>query len=473
MRRLLACAAVATLGFEVLGGAAVAAEDPLPFRVPGGYRVTYRERISPGVEHVRLESARPVHVVELGFTRPRSGYRVDVRHAGPRSQGSDRRLEGTSALCGDCAYATNGDYAWRRPSRVVGRPIGGVVERGRVLVSPDPLHQQASYTYNGGFTTARVTWSASVAHDGRTLTVTGKNVPRERRALVLYTSDYVGSTGTADGGVELVLALPERAGNVVPNQPTTANMLSLRDGFGDTAVRPGTVVLSGSGVHAVALRRLWAAGGRGTRVALTESLSPDDVWASVGAGHILVRNGRRWLQPSTASHLVTTHPRTFAGVLGDGTLFHATVDGRERNLGRSVGMPLAEAATFFLALGAHEAINMDGGGSTTFVRGGRVVNRPSDGHERPVTTAVVVVPGRLPRPPGQRAAAPVVRRAPRPRPELPDVVTAAYALPPAAPGAVPPGPPWPAWLAAGNIGALLLAYVVMWVRRGRPLAPPA
>lgn len=452
MRRLVARAAlVAIAGLHCLAGAASAA-SPVPFAIPRGYRVTVHDRIAPGVGHVRLESARPLHVVEIGYTARRSGYRVDVRHAGPRSAGSDRSLEGTSSLCGRCAYATNGDYAWRQPSRVVGRPIGGIVERGVVLVSPDERHQQASYTVDGGFTTKRLTWSGAVTSSARTVRIAEKNEPRDPGEVVLYTSDYVRSTGTAPGGAEIVLALPGRASNIRPDVPVTATMLALHDGRGDVAVRPGTVVLSGSGAGASSLRRLWASGGRGTRVTLGETLSFGGVWASVGAGHILLRNGHRWLAPESAPHLVTTHPRTFAGVMPDGTLLHVTVDGRERNEGRSVGMPLEEAVAFFLALGAREVVNMDGGGSTTFVKEGRIVNRPSDGSERPVTTAVVVVPGTLP------SSVPVVR-ARRPRAEVPDSPGLVLAVVPAEGGT-----PLVVWVAIANVAALATILTVMWVR---------
>ena len=431
--------------------------------MPKGYRVAHHEVIAPGVGHVRLESARPPHVVEVGYVRPGSAHRVEVRHAGPHTAGADRRPARTSALCGSCAYATNGDYAWR-PDGVVARPIGGIVERGVVLVSPDPRHQQASFTADGGFTTARVTWSARVTSGGRALTVTGKNVPRAPGALVLYTSDYVRSTGTV-GGAELTLALPDRASNLRPGIATRAALLTFRDGSANAPAPPGTVVLSGSGARAAALRRLWQSGGRGTRVEITETLTPDNVWASVGAGHILVRNGRRWLAPENAPHITVAHPRTFSGVLRDGTLFHATVDGRDVNAGRSVGMPLPEAVSFLLALGAREAINLDGGGSTTFVRDGYVVNRPSDGAERAVTNAVVVVRGRLPRPPATPSARTVVAR---PRPELPetDPTPAAAYAPLAASGT--PRAEVLVWVATGNVGALLTAFGVLWVRRGRP-----
>ncbi|MDZ7272054.1 MAG: phosphodiester glycosidase family protein, partial [candidate division KSB1 bacterium] len=57
----------------------------------------------------------------------------------------------------------------------------------------------------------------------------------------------------------------------------------------------------------------------------------------------------------------------------------------------SEGMSLVELAEFLVDLGAFLAINFDGGGSTTMVIQGKVVNRPAgDGQERPVSNALVV-----------------------------------------------------------------------------------
>jgi exopolysaccharide biosynthesis protein len=44
------------------------------------------------------------------------------------------------------------------------------------------------------------------------------------------------------------------------------------------------------------------------------------------------------------------------------------------------------------ALGARNALNLDGGGSSAMVVDGRLVNRPSDGAERAVSDAIVVSP---------------------------------------------------------------------------------
>jgi exopolysaccharide biosynthesis protein len=80
-----------------------------------------------------------------------------------------------------------------------------------------------------------------------------------------------------------------------------------------------------------------------------------------------------------------------AGVDADGHLIMATVDGRQ--LGYSVGLSYVEGAELMRALGARDAVNLDGGGSATMVVGGKVVNSPSDNEgERPVADSLEVVP---------------------------------------------------------------------------------
>jgi hypothetical protein len=84
------------------------------------------------------------------------------------------------------------------------------------------------------------------------------------------------------------------------------------------------------------------------------------------------------------------HPRTSIGFSRDSsTLFLLTVDGRSENSG---GMTLVELATMMRALGAWQAMNFDGGGSTTMVIEGAVVNKPSDTTgEREVGNVLAVI----------------------------------------------------------------------------------
>jgi hypothetical protein len=86
----------------------------------------------------------------------------------------------------------------------------------------------------------------------------------------------------------------------------------------------------------------------------------------------------------------TRHPRSAVGFSRDSTtLFLLVVDGRTQ---KSVGMTLVELAALMRRLGAWQAMNFDGGGSTTMVIDGAVVNAPSDATgEREVGNALLVV----------------------------------------------------------------------------------
>lgn len=85
------------------------------------------------------------------------------------------------------------------------------------------------------------------------------------------------------------------------------------------------------------------------------------------------------------------HPRTAVGLdSGQGTLWLVVVDGRQAP--RSAGMSLPELTDLMAALGADEALNLDGGGSSAMALRGRIVNRPSDATgERTVANSLWVV----------------------------------------------------------------------------------
>jgi exopolysaccharide biosynthesis protein len=107
----------------------------------------------------------------------------------------------------------------------------------------------------------------------------------------------------------------------------------------------------------------------------------------------LIKNGKidiTWEQEKAGRSFVEMrHPRTAVAKLRDGKFLMITVDGRQP--GVSVGMTLQELADYLLSLGAIDAMNLDGGGSTTMFLDGRVVNTPSDREgERKVGDAILV-----------------------------------------------------------------------------------
>lgn len=129
----------------------------------------------------------------------------------------------------------------------------------------------------------------------------------------------------------------------------------------------------------------------GDKVRLSSSFGWTHVMDSIGGMPQIVDGGVN-VARSCASYFCDRNPRTGVGVMADGTVLLVVVDGRSRD---SVGMTLIELGRAFLSLGAVEALNLDGGGSSSmWIKGSGVVSDPSDSSgERPVVNAMLVLPG--------------------------------------------------------------------------------
>jgi exopolysaccharide biosynthesis protein len=128
--------------------------------------------------------------------------------------------------------------------------------------------------------------------------------------------------------------------------------------------------------------------------------SPKD-WArarhAVSGAGLLVLDGRDiadWTDEGLSAGFDTTrHPRTLIGLDEDNSIWLVTVDGRQPAL--SLGMSFAELQALSHRLGLRSALNLDGGGSTTMVVQGHIVNHPSDETgPRKVSDAILVFPRR-------------------------------------------------------------------------------
>jgi Phosphodiester glycosidase/FlgD Ig-like domain len=156
-------------------------------------------------------------------------------------------------------------------------------------------------------------------------------------------------------------------------------------------IPPGGAVLVARGTSAT---RLLAEGPPGTTMALRLILSPD--WAgivdAIGGGPEIVRAGVpvfRSGEAFTTLQLQPRAPRTAVGQLADGRILLVAVDGRQP--GYSVGLTNFELAQTLVRLGAVTGMALDSGGSTTIAFDGTVLNRPSDGRERSISTALMLV----------------------------------------------------------------------------------
>jgi hypothetical protein len=122
------------------------------------------------------------------------------------------------------------------------------------------------------------------------------------------------------------------------------------------------------------------------------------LWTNIvmatGGGPVLLKKGE--VVDSAAAEFIgpemslKRHPRTAVGFTANNRLIFFVTDGRQPL--HSMGMTLPELAQAMKDLGCVEALNLDGGGSTTFWVKGAVLNKPSDGRERNVTSVLALVP---------------------------------------------------------------------------------
>ena len=174
------------------------------------------------------------------------------------------------------------------------------------------------------------------------------------------------------------------------------------------AIEAGEPLLAGSARAGDALSRLRA----GDRVTIVQRFFPDrgPLQTLVGGWPRVLDAGRSVaadadsVEGTFARFSSVRHPRSAVGFSPDSaTLYLVAVDGRQK---ASAGATLEELATILRDLGAHHALNLDGGGSTALVVGGALANVPSDSSgERPVGNVIAVTRRR-------RGSAPAMRAAP-------------------------------------------------------------
>jgi hypothetical protein len=344
---------------------------------------------------------------------------VDIRPI--QARGDVTMLQPVSELCQGCLVAVNGDYFDLHTHQ----PDGGVIIDGTVVRSPNNWQRQFTIKPDGHPAAGLMQFTGKLTtSDAKTLPVS-VNVDHTPDQLVLYDGHFAGHTPGDPAAFEVIM-FGDPAGLAL-SRPLQMKIADLH-GPG-TPIPAGQVVLSGTGAAANQVRDLWNTFKAGKIKAEAQlSLTTDPpARHSLGANYVILQGGQ--VQPIGENDTFVNgpEPRTLAGWDPGGRTYFMTIGGTRR--GHRTGVSLAQAAAMIKARGATDAINLDDGGSSTFVADGRVTNNPSDGPDRPVDNAWVVMarPGVL----AQLAAAAAAARA---------VVPVRVVAPPPPPVA-PPKPP--------------------------------
>jgi exopolysaccharide biosynthesis protein len=343
-------------------------------------------KVAPGVTYDYLWSPTGPWAIHLLRVERDSCWQLAAVKAGDAAIGR----EPTSALVRDLARhehvvaGVNADFFLFTPPGV---PRGAHVQDGRVITGPGDRPVIAADS-SGVLFIGRLGVTGRVLAHGDTLPLEAWNrvVPRGV-ALVDRTWGAVSDTGT--GRVEVVVSgTPLR---VVTTDTSAA---------GVPIPIEGAVLVAGRESDASTRTALLALR-PGDTVTVDRALSRPHLRAVVGGWPVIVRDSAVTLAADSAgaSFAPVRHPRTAVGLAHRGReLILVVVDGRQKPY--SDGMTLRELADLFRSLGASEALNLDGGGSSAFVltdstapNGVRVLNRPSDKVERAVGNALAVVRG--------------------------------------------------------------------------------
>jgi hypothetical protein len=285
---------------------------------------------------------------------------------------------------GQAVVGINGAYF----DLVSGVPQGGMVQSGWYVKRYDKLGGWGGFAWkldrsafiseclNNDFQKQFVTYSAT----GVTQTIARVNAPRTTNNLIMYTPQYNTQTLNDNSGVEVVVEL--KAPTMIMPQPAYVSgvVRQIRDHEGKTLIPFNSIVLSAAGKAADTLLQNVKIG---SEVRITQEITSYEydcstplylpwtkTYTSIQGAYFYLKNGQ--FRDFYDSGAVARNPRS-AIAFDDQYIYFIVVDGRDYY--HSIGMTIHELALFTRdVLGATSGVSQDGGGSSTLVINGQVVN---------------------------------------------------------------------------------------------------
>lgn len=364
-----------------------------------------------GVEYAEVKrevGAQPVrmNLLRLDLTK----VRLDVVHAMDAAIGTEK----TSSIATrhGAVAAINGGFFRLDKSKFAGDAAGilmidddllseSVSARSALMVANSKEYTSIGF---GHYETSSSVW----LRNGRAqqyISIRGINRERKKDEAVLYDSWFGPSTGTSEPGIEIALRsckpvkprdFPDIECKRIEFAEGSTNLKIPRDGF---VISIGRKFVSESRASFKEIEDFFRTRKQKRSATLTLAVGEEDrgfmtdktVDITNGVPQLIKENkiDITWEQEKTTKSFVETrHPRTAVAKLKDGKFLMITVDGRSESSG---GIGLFDLAAYLLELGATDAMNLDGGGSTTMFLDGKVVNHPSDKEgERKVSDAILV-----------------------------------------------------------------------------------
>lgn len=270
-----------------------------------------------------------------------------------------------------------------------GVPMSNAIADGKILTK-DASGQDAIGILPDG--TAFISYfslnSVLTKEDGSEVNIYNINKYRQPYAVYMMTDAFSDKTQNTTKGIDVVLGSVE--GELKIGGQITAEVESVTKQDASAPIPKGKIVIT---VDEKAPKEFFepiSTLAVGEKVTINFSANGDKRWKDVVVGMGSV-GGRLLINGEVNPNLEKgAAPRTAIGIKEDGSILLYTIDGRQS--GHSYGVQLATLAKRMKELGCVDAINLDGGGSTSMIvqmpgdKDASLANKPSDGKERKVST---------------------------------------------------------------------------------------
>lgn len=362
-----------------------AALTPSAYAAPSVLSGAQINKIAYGINEYHLQKEmydgmQNIYVAEVDLTRD---Y-IDVE-ALFSSGGVSRKSTVLNMAKNSGAFvAVNADFFQTSGSdSMSATPTGTLLRDGEILSTPSLGDSGcATVGIKNDNTVDFSYWSQNItltAPDGASTKIHHINKFYDDGGLILITSDYSGNS--IGGDFEIIV----NSEGVVTDSFQNAGVLKIPDG--------SFVIASNTYTNTFLADHFKV----GDKVKIDYEITPSDYKdykMAISGSTLLVKDGAA-AEIINSAGIGGYNPRTAMGATADGkTLYIVTIDGRADN---AKGMTLSQVADFMMKLGCHNAINFDGGGSTTYVSKTieeaepSVKNQLSDNYQRPVSTGVGVI----------------------------------------------------------------------------------
>ena len=288
--------------------------------------------------------------------------------------------------------AVNGDFFMTSPTNEVGLPLSGQVRNDELVLSS---HNRACLVLdeNNHPFIDRLTFTGRVTGGEHSFALNLVNRMRYAYENIatnqsfLFTRSYGPVTYDGSNSGKMVLLRPAEGEFAwLANGVEHCVIEDIFDAQGSATIPDGKAILWLKGTYANQTNWMTVGDVLDISFQLTLNNGPQDLQIHQligGSNHIIMQNGQfmeDWAE---------RHPRTAIGFNADSTrLYFVVVDGRHLT---STGVTLREMKGIFDALGAVNAVNLDGGGSSCILVNDEVMNHPSDGTVRAVGNGCLFV----------------------------------------------------------------------------------